>query len=420
MMDVMQNKIIENRHGALLLIFAFAVLVRGYGLSAQPPTDDEMAAASAASNYLETGMLGQVMWYHPPLRNIVIFLSGQLFGGYSAWGLRFGSLLFGSMTVLLTGYLAYALFRDRIAAILAAFFLCIDPLHIALSREAFQETTTSFFIVAGVLAGYRAVTRDSVAACYLSGALFGIASASKWHGLFPWAVCAVAYAAYARRPAGQSPSSMAVRLLTVCSAYGIVPVLIYTAMYFPWLFRGYSFGEFVDFQLWLAQHQYSYVSEWYTEQFLPHRAYEWFLWPVAWVDFVFHQGKAYLLIAMGNYLVWVLTLPSLLITTRSWLKEKLYESGFLAALFLASYLPLVLTTRSIWVFAAPAVIPFAFVMTGRTVSRLLETGTITRKALALYLAVVIALSAVMYPMATFKTLDYPLYKPLADRYSPHR
>ena len=38
------------------------------------------------------------MWYHPQLRNIIVYLSGELFGGFSAWGLRFGSLLLASLT----------------------------------------------------------------------------------------------------------------------------------------------------------------------------------------------------------------------------------------------------------------------------------------------------------------------------------
>lgn len=417
----MIRRVTTNYHIVLTVVVLVAAVARSYGLSVQPPTDDEAAAAWAAFNYLETGIFGQVMWYHPPLRNFVISFSGNLFNGYTAWGLRFGSVLFGSLTVLLTGCLSYAFFRNKTASLLAAFFLCIDPLHIALSREAFQETTTAFFIVAGVLAAYSGIKKDSLFAVYLSGALFGLASASKWHGLFPWAASAFAYLFAPRLiPGFSGEQRFWPRFATAVSAYLALPAVIYTAVYVPWLFRGYSLKEFASFQLWLLKHQYYYVSEPYTEQYLSHEAYQWFLWPVAWVDFVFHQGKAYLNIAMGNFLVWVLTLPSLYVLIKGWLREKIFEPGFLIALFLISYLPLILTTRSIWVFAAPAVIPFAFLMSGYAVARVMALQKITTKYLIIYLSAVLTLSGLMYPMATFRALEFRIYRPLAELYTPHR
>jgi dolichyl-phosphate-mannose--protein O-mannosyl transferase len=416
----MIKKLYQNHHVMLWLIFVVALLVRGYDLGGQPPTDDEVAAASAATNYQRTGLFGQVMWYHPPLRNIVIFVSGKIFGEYSAWGLRFGSLLFGSVAVLLLGYLAYGLFRDRLTSYLAALFLCVDPLHISLSREAFQETTSSFFIVAGVLAAYYAIRKENLLLCYVSGALFGIATASKWNGLFPWAVSAVSYYAapwfLEGREHQRTPLS---RLVAVLAAYGAVPVLFYVLIHLPWLLRGYSLTEFVRFQAWLLKLQYHYKGTPYTEDVLSHSAWQWFLWPVAWVDFVFHEGKAYLNIAIGNYLVWVLTLPSLYFSVREWLRERSFSLGFVIAAFVVSYLPLLLTTRAIWVFIATPVILFAFLLSARTISVLFDQGKIRLRALVVYLVAVVLLSTAMYPLGTFRALDYPLFKPLTELYTPH-
>ncbi|TAN44942.1 MAG: phospholipid carrier-dependent glycosyltransferase [Nitrospirae bacterium] len=417
----MIKNIYGNRHIVLWGIFLLALLVRCYGLSEQPPTDDEVGAASAATNYMSHGLFGQVMWYHPPLRNIVVFISGKIFGGYSAWGLRSGSIIFGSLAVLLLGYLVYGLFGKRLAAYLAAFFLCIDPLHISLSREAFQETTTSFFIVAGVLAAYHGIRKDNVFLAYLSGALFGIASASKWNGLFPWAVSAAAYYAAPWLLNGmEGRRKPFFRSLTVLSAYAAVPLICYIAVYVPWLLRGYSMEEFVKFQLWLVKHQYFYKGTPYTEDILSHSAYQWFLWPVAWVDFVFHQGKAYLNIAFGNYPVWVLTLPALYFAIREWFKSRSFELGYVILMFSASYLPLVFTTRAIWVFIATPVILFAFTLSAYAISALLDNKKISLKFLAIYLFLAVVFSAVMYPMATFGALEYSWMKPIAEIYSPHK
>lgn len=414
------RRIFDSHHAVLAAFFLAAVVLRGWGLASQPATTDEVIAAFDATNYLKHGLFGQVMWYHPQLRNIVVYLSGELFGGFSAWGLRSGSLFLGSLTVPLLGYLCLALFRRTPAAYLAAFFLCIDPLHIMLSREAFQETTTCFFIVAGALAAYQCIRNDRIGWGYLAGALFGLASASKWHGLFPWFLSAAFYlAAPWIVPGHQGDRSVLRRMLHASAAFVAVPLTVYIAVHLPWLLRGYSLREFAELQVWLAKHQYYYKSEFYTEDFLSHRAYQWFLWPVAWVDFVFQQGKTSLGIGYGNMLVWWLTLPALAYSIRAWIRDRSFPVLYAVLLFLISYLPLLLTTRSIWVFAAPAVIPFAFLLSSNAAAALLEEGRLTRRVLAVYLGLALAVSAFLYPPATFKALDHQLYAPLAEMYSPH-
>lgn len=416
----MIKKIYENHHLMFFVIFMLAMLVRCYGLSGQPPTDDEVGAASAATNYMQHGLFGQVMWYHPPLRNIVIFVSGKISGGYDAWGLRGGSILFGSGTVLLLGYLAYGLFGKKNIAYLAAFFLCVDPIHISASREAFQEPVTMFFVVAGVLAAFHAIRKDALFLCYLAGVFFGLAVASKWHGLFSWSA---ATAAYVFAPLlikdYRGEQRIFRRIFTASGPFVAVPLMIYISVYIPWLGRGYSLEEFIKLQQWLVKHQYYYKGTPYSEIFVSVRAYEWFVWPTAWVDFVFHQGKPYLNIAMGNFLIWGLTLPAFYFSARTWLKTRDFGLGCILALFLVQYLPLLLTTRSIWVFLPP-VIQYAFIITAYTIIQLVERGKISIRTVAVYLCLVTALSIVMYPMATFRALEFSYIKPLAELYTPHR
>ncbi len=412
----------NNHHFVLWTLFLFAFGLRAWGLSAQPPHADEVAAAFHAVNYGENGLWHtEVMWEHPPLRNVVLLLTGKLFGAYTAWGLRFGSVFLGSFTVVALGYLAWGLFKSKLAAYLSAFFLCVDPLHIALSREAFQECMTPFFIVTGVLASYHGIRKDNILWCYLSGALFGIASAFKWHGVFPWAVCAVVYAAapwLIKDYGGERRISF--RLFSTLVAYGALPVAVYTATFVPWLKRGHSLSEFAGFQYSLIKQNYLHIAPTeYIRTYLSRWAYEWFLWPVAWNDIAFLNGKPYLNVAMGNFLVWGLTLPSLYYTMKKWITDRQFELGLVIAVFLASYLPLVLTTRGVYVFSAPAVIPFAFMLTAYTIDRMRDSARISSRTLAIYLICVVILSALMYPMSTFRTLEYPYLKPIAAIYSPH-
>jgi len=401
-------------------LFALAFLLRGFGLASQPPLADEVATASIAENYLHNGWLGSVMWYHPPLRNYIVFLSGKLFGGYSAWGLRFGSVALGSLTVPFAGYLAWSLFRCWRTAWLSGLFLCIDPLHIYASREAFQFSTDPFFIVVGMWAAYVGIRRNALGISCLSGLLFGLASASKWHGLFPWFVSAIAYwTAPWTIPDYPGDRRALRRGLDVLAAFVAIPVTVYVATHIPWMLRGHSLADFADLEAWFVEHQYVYKGTEYDETVLPRRAWLWFVWPAAWMEFVFHEGKAYLAVAMGNLLVWFLTLPALASTVRQWLRERNFASGFLVAVFLCSYLPLVLTTRSIWVISASSLIPMAFILSANAISFWIDRGYVSKRVLAGYLCAVLLLSALMYPMVTGRTLEFEYLKPVAEKYSPH-
>jgi dolichyl-phosphate-mannose--protein O-mannosyl transferase len=403
-------------HLVVLSVFIMALILRIYGISDQPPISDEVASAYAAENYIRHGIFGQVMWYHPQLRNLIIFFTSRLSGGYDVWGLKSASILLGSLTVLVTGYLAFMLTGSTMVAGLAAFFLAIDPLHIGLSREAFQEAMTPFFILSGVVASMAGLKKKRYALHYLAGLTFGLAASLKWHGLFPWAVMGGMY--FMDLILNWRERSLKDWVVLV-NAYLLIPVLIYVLTYLPWILKGHDLGEFARFQLFLLKRQFYHHGPPYAEIFLYHRAYSWFLWPVAWVDFVFLNGKPYLNIATGNFLVWGLTLPSLVyVSIRSW-KQRDSDSALLVLLFLMSYLPLVLTSRGVWVFSAPAVIPFAFLLTAWTIWDLLKKEKLSKGIVVLYLFIVTVVSAFMYPMVTFKAFDYSYLKPVAEIYNPH-
>ncbi|HEY6872961.1 MAG TPA: phospholipid carrier-dependent glycosyltransferase [Geobacteraceae bacterium] len=414
------RRLVSNHHLWLWSLFALAFLLRGWALSGQPPLGDEVLAAFGADNYVHHGILGQIMLDHPPLRNWVIFLTGWTFGEYSAWGLRFGSVFLASLTVPLLGYFAHALFGRFTVTVLAALFLAVDPLHIGLCREAFQEGVTPFFIMAGLLSAISGLKGRGWGWHYAAGLFFGLASASKWHGLFPWALAAAIYLFSPRwAVAAERQEPWGARLLTTIAAYGALPVTVYVAAWLPWLLRGHSLWEFIDFQRSLVIAQYHHKASEDAMKYLPKRAYQWFLWPVPWNDFVFYQGKAYLNVAMGNFLSWEPTLPALYVTCREWLRKKELGTGLAAAVFLVSYLPLVFAKRGIWVFSAPAVIPFAFMLTAFAIHLLLERGVLSKRILCSYLAGVVLVSSLMYPMSTFHALDFGYTRWIAELYSPH-
>ncbi len=397
-------------------IFLLGLLLRVYGITSQPPTSDEVASAYAAENYIRHGIFGQIMWYHPQLRNILIYISAHISGGYDAWGLKAASLLTGSLSVVLLAALAYSLSGNMVVAWLSAFFLAVDPLHIALSREAVQAAMTPFFILLGVLFSVEGLKRERLLFHYLAGVSFGLATASKWHGLFPWAMMAL-FALYDRVKKGESKGLD--QWIGLLNAYLLVPVLIYLISYLPWLNRGNDLMDFLRFQMFLVKRQIYHRGPAYAEAFMSHRAWQWFVWPTAWVDFVFLNGRPYLNIAMGNLLVWFLTIPSTVFFFYRWKKQGGRNRLVLLLVFLVSYLPLVFTTRGIWVFSATSVIPFAFLIIAWSTGMLIESGRLKRATLMVYICLVFLLSLVMYPMSTFRAYEHTYLKPIVEHYNPH-
>ena len=148
----------------LLLILLIAVFLRFWQLGSNPPalTWDE---ASWGYNAYSFGLTGQDefgrSWpldylesfgdFKPPVYAYLSILPVKLFG-LNAFAVRFASAFFGSLTVLLTYFLAKEIFpKITNLPLIASFLLAISPWHIMLSRAAFEANVATFFVAAGVV-----------------------------------------------------------------------------------------------------------------------------------------------------------------------------------------------------------------------------------------------------------------------------
>jgi len=145
------------------------------GISANPPslTWDEAAWGYNAysigidgkdefGRFLPITYLESFGDFKPPLYAYLSVIPVKIFG-LNEFSTRFASAFFGTLTVLLTYFLAVELLLNRgsastkasedkpvFIAILSACLLAISPWHILLSRAAFEANVASFFIVLGV------------------------------------------------------------------------------------------------------------------------------------------------------------------------------------------------------------------------------------------------------------------------------
>ncbi|KKL99964.1 hypothetical protein LCGC14_1809190, partial [marine sediment metagenome] len=85
----------------LLFIVAITVLgavLRFWGVGLQPLLSDEVQVVFTAEHYMQGGQFGPTMPYHPNMRNVVTYVSINLFGA-GVLGIRGPSLLLGALCV---------------------------------------------------------------------------------------------------------------------------------------------------------------------------------------------------------------------------------------------------------------------------------------------------------------------------------
>ena len=128
---------------------------------------------------------------HPPLAKELIAMSIAAFGD-NALGWRYGATLFGALAIVAVYLCGLALFSTQGPAIAAALIALVNQMVFVQSRVAMLDI---FALAFGLLApaafmhGFRRQRPHALFA--LAGALFGLAAACKWSGLFPLGVCIV-------------------------------------------------------------------------------------------------------------------------------------------------------------------------------------------------------------------------------------
>jgi dolichyl-phosphate-mannose--protein O-mannosyl transferase len=390
------------------------IILRMHGITQQPPIYDEVLAAVGADNYVEHGLFGPIMVDHPQWRSLALRATMQLFGS-GAIGLRASSLLLGSITIPLLMLLIASLTRSRLAALLAGFSLALDPVHITFSRQAIQEVHTTFFFLAGVLLfveGARRTETSWVAVLWpLSGAAFGLGLASKAHALFPLAMCG-ALSLWQATGKNRSPSLTALAV----ASFAVLPLSVYLLTFLPWFARGYGLGDWLFMQRALVESMVTHTGN-PMDSMVDTTAALWFVKPfMGYGNFVEVGGTPMVTIAMGNPLVWLLVLPAAIFTLARRREDR--GSMMLLVLFLASYLPLALTTRPVWVLSSLAVTPFAFGLVALAAGDVVRTGR-QKIALGAFLAAVLIVSLLMYPMSVGKGWHHEYLRPLVVKFMPH-
>jgi dolichyl-phosphate-mannose-protein mannosyltransferase len=200
---------------------------------------------------------------HPPLGKVAMAAGEWLFG-LTPFGWRFAVAVAGTLAILLTARIARRMTRSTMLGCVAGLLMALDGLELVLSRTAILDMFVTFWVLAafGMLVLDRDASRARIAAAaaaataedletggprlgirwrrVLAGVFLGIACASKWNGIwyiFAFAGLAAAWDLGARRVAGYRDRRWEwlhsdVRWLPF--SFGFVPGVTYIASWAGW------------------------------------------------------------------------------------------------------------------------------------------------------------------------------------------
>lgn len=129
---------------------------------------------------------------HPDGGKWLIALGEQVFG-MSSFGWRISAAIVGALTVLVLARLVLRLTGSWWVGTLAGLLLCLDGMHFVMSRTALLDVFLTFWVVAGVacLVADRDAVRQRLDRYVhwrpwqlTAGVCFGMATATKWSGLY--------------------------------------------------------------------------------------------------------------------------------------------------------------------------------------------------------------------------------------------
>lgn len=405
----------------LTFLTIIGAVLRIYWLADTQPTGDEFYTIAEAFDYMVRGHYGLEMWHHPKLRDIFVFWAIKLFGT-NAEGFRLASIVFGTLTIPLTGLVARRLTRSDAAALLASLFMTVDAIHIELSRQAIQEVYMPFFLLLGIYLALRYRESNNAVLLIFSGVIFGLGLASKWNVAIPLALTLMLLVYMGLKQDGESAFEKSKELLLLFATMLVLPLTVYILTYYPWmLHRGYDLGEwFATQRIMFAENLVHQGANPEMLQMQDHSPFLWFLRPVGFADFLMNGNEPVVVLGVSNPLVWLLTLPAVGYLMFH-LRKLDWRHLFLLALFWCSYLPFVLSRRLTGANTALTVTPFAFMAVAFVIVTLFKEKPHRNFYISVYIGLVVLIALPLYLLAIGKgygTILQPileLYRPLHER-----
>jgi dolichyl-phosphate-mannose-protein mannosyltransferase len=343
-------------------------------------------------------------WNHPPV-GLLLIETGIALWGDRPLGWRFASAVFGVLGIGLTLLLGRTLTREPGVGELAAGLLLLDGLYFVQARTAMLDMFGAVFMLGAFYGFYRYVTATPQrlrGPLLLTGAMLGLAIATKWNAVYPaLLIGAVALFRLARL---QRRVGWRQHLTWILLGLAVVPLAIYLAAYLPFFAAGYDLSDFVELQRQILSYHTHLAA---THGYQSH----WWEWPLAarpvWYHVTYGSGTVANVYAQGNPLLYWAFVPSVLWLAWRWWRGR--EPALIVLLigFFGQWLPWALVPRIAFFYHFLPAVPFGAIAVSAAVFRLWQGETWKRYLAAGYVAAVALAFAFFHPIYAAVPLTPP-------------
>ncbi len=368
---------------------------------------DEVHYVPAARQMLQPSMSEPVLNpMHPPLAKELIALSIAAFGDNSL-GWRYPATLFGALAIVAIYLCGLALFAAQGPAVASALIAFLNQMLFVQSRVAMLDIFALGFGQLATAAFMHGFRKDRPQALFATaGALFGLAAACKWSGLFPLGVSIVIVAvirllqgwrtvfADAREGDWYRPDQWPdFGVLHGALCFVALPAVTYLATFIP--LYGFSPSDLIEAQRRIfadntttAIAGHTYMSSWPSWPFLVRPV--WFLFDKVGDD------RISAVVLLGNPLVLWPALLAIVLTARDFIVARRWDAFLILAFYLGPYLAWALLPRTLafiyYYLPAATAASLALVYA-------LRRGNLPRWVLWVYVAIAAAGFAAMLPIS---------------------
>lgn len=369
----------------LAVLTALSLGLRVHDLA--QPTDlvfDEVYFVEQGRNYLQGK---DFMDPHPPIAKLTIGLGIKLFGD-TPTGWRLMNAFVGTALVPLMYLLARVLFRRRVAAGFAAFFVAFDGLCLVDSRIAVIDIHYVTWGVAGYVSTLYMVRKQEFERTWrllLTGALMGLSVGAKLYipfFSFLLVLGTIGITAYGfAKQRGVTPLRYALwPVIVVGATASVVYVLSYTPHFlWGWWHSPLDLVKYIifkvpEYQAAVKDATHPYSSKWWTWPLLLRPV--WYYWK----DPGPSPGMVVGIWGSGNPPVWWAALPALILCTYYAVRERRLALVFVVAGWVIHLAPWVGIGRTLFLYHYLPSLLFAFLALSWTLDRIWqgEGGTVER------------------------------------------
>ena len=403
---------VRCRNWALPILLAIAALALSVPRLATPSgyVFDELYYAYTASNYVAGGTDAYrwdepprdhptIEWTHPPVAKLLIAADILVFGD-NPIGWRAVSVLFGAVGIVVTFLLARRLTGDQRIAALAAGLLLLDGLYLVESRTGMSNLFLLVFANAALLAFSRVLTLPAPRigpSLLATGALLGLAVATKWSAVALLGLIGLAYSWRAVRIWRESPQLLDSYLRWGPIAFVALPAGIYLVSYGHFFLTGHDWGDFVALhRAMLAYHRDLGVVHPYSSA--------WWEWPLAarpvWYYAHRSAGIGSFVFANGNPLLYWPMVVAVAWVAVDWWGRRPQALTVLGIGFFGQWLPWAFSPRGTFIYHFLPAVPLGCVALAVVLADAWRRGGWQRRVAAVYVVGAVATFAFFYPLTT--------------------